>query len=307
MELSAATPFDATTLLLVSVTLAGVGASVPAVADGILRRSRERYRDWLRDSLEDYCAFYRANGRLPAARSSGRERALFEWAAELPRLAADGMLTKRELRLVAAADAPLPFPVTEETLRRAPSERAVREEFSLPASPKLAGAGAALVGLCAAAFFAAWGLELRTIAASLFVAACWLTAVVDARSRTIPFACTAFVGATGASFALCSCHGMAGLAVAAGTWALLSAANLVSRKARGEDGVGGGDVRTMPLALGAVGPTGAALGLLAAALALAVALAAMAAHGGISLRDKIPFGPFIAVAGTAGALALAFA
>lgn len=301
-------PSDAMTLALASITLAGVGASVPAVADGILRRSRERYRNWLNDSLEDYCAFYRANGRAPCKRSSGRERALFEWAAELPRLAADGMLSKRELRSVAAADAPVPFSVTEDTLRRAPSERTVQEEFSVPASSGLVAAGAALVGLATALFYTAWGLDLRTVAGGLFVAACWLMAVVDARSRTIPSVCTAFVALSGTAFALCSEQSALTCAfVALGAWALLTVANLTSRKVRGENGVGGGDVRTMPFALGAVGPYGACAGMVAAAIALAAFLAVKSSGDRLSLQDKVPFGPFIAVAGIAGAASLALA
>ena len=107
MDTSLFTPTGTTALALSSLTLAGIGASVPAVADGILRRSRERYRAW---AAQRSGGVLRVLARKRAMRrkkcSSGQERVLFEWAAELPRLASDGMLSKHELRLVAAANMP---------------------------------------------------------------------------------------------------------------------------------------------------------------------------------------------------------
>lgn len=307
MDASLFTPTGTTALALSSLTLAGIGASVPAVADGILRRSRERYHAWLHSALEEYCAFWRASGHAPRKRSSGQERALFEWAAELPRLASDGMLSKHELRLVAAANIPLSAFVTEDVLDAAPSEEAVEREFSLPSTPLLVASGAILTGVASALSCIAWGFSATSAFAALFVASCWLMAVIDARSRTIPGVCTACIAASGIAWhiGLNEADITGSLAVAFATWALLAIGNRLSCALRGERGIGGGDVRTLPVVVGVLGASGAVLGLSASAGALAAYLAVKAVKGSLSLREKIPFGPFIAVAGIAGMASLA--
>lgn len=299
-------PTETTAAALACLALAGVGASVPAMADGILRRSRERYRAWLHEALDAYRTFWRTEGRAPSKRRFGRERALSEWAAELPRLAADGMLSQHELRLVAAAGVPVPLRVTDDMLARAPSESEVERTFSLMPTPALTAAGGVLVGACAAVFHAAWGPSFAATAGALFAAACWLMAVVDARSRTIPGVCTLLIAATGVAWHAAADVGAlaTSAAMAACAWLLLLCSNRASRAIRGEDGIGGGDVRTLPAVIGVLGPYGTPAGLTAAALALVAYLAAKACAGKLSLREKIPFGPFIAIAGIGGALYL---
>lgn len=298
---------EALLALAAVVTAAGVGATVPALADRVLRRSRERYRAWLGASLADWCDFWREERRLPRERSRGRERALWAWARELPRLAADGALSQSELRQIARAPAPAPFAVTQEALCRAPSEEAVEREFSLDPTPGVVAAGGLVLGTVAALLSAGAESGLAGAAGVLFAAACWLMALVDARSRTIPTACTALIAVSGIAWRTAvGWGGWEGLATSAalgtGTFALLAVSNAVARAARGREGIGGGDVRTLPVLAFVLGADGAAAGFLAAALALAAHLAARAVTGTFRLSDTIPFGPFMAVMGVAGML-----
>lgn len=298
---------EALPALAAVATAAGVGATMPALADRVLRRSRERYRAWLGASLADYCDFWREERRLPRERSRGRERALWAWARELPRLAADGALSQSELRQIARAPAPVPLAVTQEALRQAPSEEAIEREFSLDPTPNVVAAGGLALGAVAALLSACAESGLTGAAGVLFAAACWLMALVDARSRTIPASCTALVAVGGIAWrTTIGWGGLEGVAVSAalgaGTLALLAASNAVARATRGREGIGGGDVRTLPLLVFALGANGATAGFLAAALALSAYLAARAAAGTFRLSDTIPFGPFMAVMGVTGML-----
>lgn len=298
---------EALPVLVAAATSAGVGATVPALADRVLRRSRERYRAWLGASLADYCDFWREQRRLPCERSRGRERALWAWARELPRLAADGALSKSELKQIADAPAPVPFAVTQEAFRQAPSEDAVEREFSLDPTPGVMAGGAMALGAVGALLSVCAEGGLAGATGVLFAAACWLMALVDARSRTIPAVCTALVAAGGVAWRTAVGWGgweglISSAALGAGTFALLAASNAVARAVRQREGIGGGDVRTLPLLAFALGVDGATAGFLATALALTAYLAARAVAGTLRLGDTIPFGPFIAVMGIAGML-----
>ncbi len=298
---------EALPTLVAVATAAGVGATVPALADCVLRRSRERYRAWLGSSLADYCDFWREQRRLPRKQSHGRERALWAWARELPRLAADGALSQSELQQIVRAPAPVPFAVTPETFRSAPSEDAVEREFSLNPTPGVVAAGGLLLGAVAALLSACAENELVGATGTLFAAACWLMALVDARSRTIPAICTVLVTIGSIAWRTAvGWNGWGGLAASAalgaGTFALIVASNAVAKAIRGREGIGGGDVRTLPPLAFALGIDGAAAGFLAAALALAAYLAARAMTGTFQLSDTIPFGPFMTVMGVAGML-----
>lgn len=298
---------EALPMLMAAATSAGIGATMPALADRVLRRSRERYRAWLNASLADYCDFWREQRRLPCERSRGRERALWEWARELPRLAADGALSKSELKRIASAPAPVPFAVTRENFCKAPSESAVEREFSLDPTPGVVAMGGIALGTVGALLSACAESGPTGATGVLFAAACWLMALVDARSRTIPTACTALVAAGGVAWRTAVGWGgwegvASSTALGAGTLALLVASNAVARAARQREGIGGGDVRTLPLLAFALGADGATAGFLATALALTTYLAARGVKGTFRLGDTIPFGPFMAVMGVVGML-----
>ena len=101
-----------------------------------------------------------------------------------------------------------------------------------------------------------------------------LMAVIDARSRTIPGVCTACIAASGIAWriSLNEADIAGSLAVAFAAWALLAIGNRLSCALRGERGIGGGDVRTLPVVVGVLGASGAVLGLSASAGALAAYL-----------------------------------
>ena len=72
-------------------------------------------------------------------------------------------------------------------------------------------------------------------------------------------------------------------------------------RATGQRNIGGGDLAFIPAVAACSGPAGA-IGALAALAAAALALAGAAAMGKIGLKERVPYGPALALAAVAGSM-----
>lgn len=159
------------------------------------------------------------------------------------------------------------------------------------------------------------GEALTTLARFALTCALLVAAAYDLKRRVIPNGCSCAVAASAVARALARCLGGASppdvlaraVAGGAAVLAVMLAASALSRRARGEAGVGGGDVKLLS-ALGmwlgpGLGLACVALSCLAALAARSIALARRVlagardpCGGGPRGTGGIPLGPGIAVA-----------
>lgn len=276
-----------------SIAVGGVCAAafLPAATDWALRRARRRMRVWWWDCLRQYRRFRAEHpGAPPSSRARGWEGALALWLEDSARLAREGHLPRDRIAALAAQG------VSLEGAGRCgdEAEAGIRPARAVPLHERFlcAAAGAAsaaltwLLPFCAAPSACA----AAALAAMLVGVSC------DVRERMIPLECSMAVAVAGAACQLLVA-GVSGVAIGAvgaiGAVAVCAAANrLLSRS--GSVPVGQGDVRCMA-ALSLASGSGVLAGAFACyAAAAAFSLAGLAARR-LTLRDGIPFAPFLAV------------
>ncbi|MFZ4121826.1 MAG: prepilin peptidase [Caulobacterales bacterium] len=142
-----------------------------------------------------------------------------------------------------------------------------------------------------------WKAMLVTIVGTALLAALLIgVCIVDVRHQRIPDVLNLAIGAAGLGTAVLLDEQiwLRGLAIVGGYGALWGV-NAVYRGARGLDGVGMGDAKLLAAGGAWVGVMGLPFVLvLAASLALVGVAGARIAGRSISLKDRIPFGPFLA-------------
>ena len=136
---------------------------------------------------------------------------------------------------------------------------------------------------------------------SLLVALMMMVAVIDIRSMIIPDWVNGaiFVSGLMASVTIGTVDPWSALAASAAASALLALVQVVFRAVRGYDGLGWGDVKFIGAAATWTGLEGLAFALLAASvLALVSVLGSQALTRKFDRRQRIPFGPFLALGAT---------
>lgn len=188
------------------------------------------------------------------------------------------------------------------------SRRAVRWAEGRPVPPSrvlLPPAVTAVLGsLAAGGTVWRWGVGLRSVPLLLLGWVCVAATDIDLRAHVIPDRLT-----LRAPLVLAAAIGLAVVEVGAGglvravvaALALpggLLATSLLFLRARGEAGIGLGDVKlalSLGLVLGWLGGAFVAVALVATFVAAGAAVAALLAARRVDLSDRIPFGPYLAV------------
>jgi leader peptidase (prepilin peptidase)/N-methyltransferase len=141
----------------------------------------------------------------------------------------------------------------------------------------------------------------HTAAFSLLVALMIMVAVIDIRSMIIPDWVNAAIFVSGllASLIIDAVDPWSALAASAAAAAVLALVQTIFRAVRGYDGLGWGDVKFVGAAATWTGLEGLAFALLAASvLALLFVLSSQALTRKFDHRQRIPFGPFLALGAT---------
>lgn len=287
-----------TAALVAAFALAG--ASVPTLADRVLRKARSRYRSWTFEAAKSYAEFISKHGRKPEKNASADERMLWEWSNEAERLARSGMLSDEEVDAIERSGAGPPVIPDRNGL---PTEKDLAAKFSFEGSAPCRLALALCMGTLSWHIASEHGISACTVAGTAFAGACLLMALVDLRSRTIPFSLTMAIAASTLSWLALTHDGtsFAQATVCAGVcWLALRLANL-SASLRGKGrAIGGGDVKTMPWVVAAISPGGLAVAACAGCLALGVFLVRRLVEGRLDFEEAIPLGPLMAVMGIVG-------
>lgn len=277
-----------------ALAAAAAAATHTAASRAILRRHRRKEARWDAKSLaaaKELCS----PGAPPASGAdAGRAEAAGMWLRCKQAMARAGTLDPDLAAEIREAGLELP--------EKDPSSRAVPPRWDVPPSiPWSTGAALAAGALAFAA--AAHGALAATLAAAIG-ATCAAAARVDSAARVIPFWLAALAAAEG--FALQTAA--SGLPAAAGSLAAgaaLSAAVAIAgsalERATGQRNIGGGDLAFIPAVAACSGP-GGAIGALAALSAAALALAGAAAMGKVGLKERVPYGPALALAAVVGSM-----
>lgn len=277
-----------------ALAAAAAAATHTAASRAILRRHRRKEAKWDAKSLaaaKELCS----PGAPPASGADAdRAEAAGMWLRCKQAMARAGTLDPDLAAEIREAGLELP--------EKDPSSRAVPPRWDVPPSiPWSTGAALAAGALAFAA--AAHGALAATLAAAIG-ATCAAAARVDSAARVIPFWLAALAAAEG--FALQTAA--SGLPAAAGSLAAgaaLSAAVAIAgsalERATGQRNIGGGDLAFIPAVAACSGP-GGAIGALAALSAAALALAGAAAMGKVGLKERVPYGPALALAAVVGSM-----
>lgn len=277
-----------------ALAAAAAAATHTAASRAILRRHRRKEARWDAKSLaaaKELCS----PGAPPASGAdAGRAEAAGTWLRCKQAMARAGTLDPdlaAEIR-----DAGLELPEKD------PSSRAVPPRWDVP--PSMPWSAAAALAASALAFAAAAHGALAATLAAAIGATCAAAARADSAARVIPFWLAALAAAEG--FALQAMS--SGLPAAAGSLAAgaaLSAAVAMAgsalERATGQRNIGGGDLAFIPAVAACSGP-GGAVGALAALAAAALALAGAAALGKVGLKERVPYGPALALAAVVGSM-----
>ena len=278
-----------------ALAAAAAAATHTAASRAILRRHRRKEARWDAKSLaaaKELCS----PGAPPAGGAdAGRAEAAGTWLRCKQAMARAGTLDPdlaAEIR-----DAGLELPEKD------PSSRAVPPRWDVPPSIPWSAAAALAAGALALAAASAHGALAAALAAAIG-ATCAAAARADSAARVIPFWLAALAAAEG--FALQTAA--SGLPAAAGSLAAgaaLSAAVAIAgsalERATGQRNIGGGDLAFIPAVAACSGP-GGAIGALAALSAAALALAGAAAVGKVGLKERVPYGPALALAAVVGSM-----
>lgn len=280
-----------------------VGTFVPNAVDLVLKRARIRYRSWTEQASKAYADFVVHTGRHPERSGSPQERALSDWGREAYRLSLDRMMSDEELGQAILSGACDPNALSETS---PPTEKELSAIFSFNRSFACRAAAATACGTLAAAYATVYGPSLQAAAGSLFALTCLAMALADAKSRTITLGTTAAIG--GAALLWLAVQAdppfLESTLLAAVCAASMAAVN-ASARARGRPRpIGGGDVKTLPLIVAAVSPSGLTVAALAGSTALLSFLLWRFAKQGIDLGETIPLGPFMAIMGIAGTVTM---
>jgi leader peptidase (prepilin peptidase) / N-methyltransferase len=138
-------------------------------------------------------------------------------------------------------------------------------------------------------------------ALSLLMALMMMVAVIDIRSMIIPDWVNAAIFVSGllASLIVDAVNPLSALAASGIAAALLALVQMAFRAVRGYDGLGWGDVKFIGAAATWTGLEGLAFALLVASiLALFFVLSSQALTRKFDYRQRIPFGPFLALGAT---------
>ena len=289
---------------MLCIWFALLGFAVPFLSKLLLTWRRRAYEKWFDGSASEVLSFRLKNGRAPSSKAPGHEGALGVWAEGLQRMAVDRSISRSQAASAFDALGNNPFLDTFE-LDTLPSDKRLREEFSVPLEPRMFGPCVALMTLCG---FACSLAHMSLVATALYAVIAFFSAALalcDLRSRTIPFVLPLSLAAIGAAFQWVS-FGLQGLADAAllalafGGALLLTA--FIGSALRKSQVVGMGDVLTMPAVVLCAGVPGAAYGLVLGCLLGAVALFARKMITGAHVRGLVPFGPVLAACSIAGPL-----
>lgn len=281
-----------------------LGAVIPRCAHHLMQQTRQRYQEVLKEILSAYCSFWENFQHFPRKKLWGAERTLYTWMQEIPRLSEQGALSRSELAYIQTLKVPLPFSITSKMLQAAPSDEAIHEEFSLENRRLYCLVSAVLTGISAAVLIIGQSGAISICAAVVCIASLVLMALIDVRTRTIPTLCTLAIVFSGVfwKLSLPSPDLLLSVLCSAGMLVLLVGANAISKALRGSDGIGNGDMRTLPLLIFVLGPDASSLGLFVAAIVLLIYLVVCACRHSLHFQASIPFGPCIAVIGITGVL-----
>lgn len=282
-----------------AVAMCVAGSLFPDATAWVLARAQQRSDEWWWQCMRRYRDFRaEGNDKDPSPRAHGVEGALGVWLADTRRLAAVGALSRERVDALAAAG------ICDGAWKAAECEgaKACDERFPARFRQRILPA---VVGM-----FAGVVVGAQVMPALLKVLLCLCTYAMaigvacDLRERMLPLECSVVIAVAGAVWQVCIA-GVAGVvagAVAAAATVSVCMATNALRVHAGNRSIGQGDVRCMA-ALSMASGAGALFGALACyGVAAAFSLVGIASKR-FTLRDSIPFAPFLSLWLGAGLMA----
>ncbi|MEF9841327.1 MAG: prepilin peptidase [Raoultibacter sp.] len=288
--------------LLIVALAAGSGVLIPFIADKTMRRKHAAYQSWFATGAQGYASFFNREHRVPDPKARGDEGAWGIWAQHLPSLVFDRAVSREEVESLLSTKHP--SIAHEYDVTALPLRADLVRQFSLEHKTIIAGGCASCMALCAGVVTAHAVPLAATLALLALVALCLLISLVDARCRIIPLEFTGALALCGLAWQATQRWPSAfeSLVAAGIIFGVLVAIEAGATRVWGKHSIGGGDLRTLPVAVLITGFPGIIIG--AAFMGIIFFTLALPAiiTGRITLTTKIPFGPFIAFMVVTGSL-----
>ena len=272
----------------------GTGILIPFIADKTMRLKHAAYQSWFAAGAQGYASFFNREHRSPDPKARGDEGAWGIWAQQLPHLIFDRAVSREEIEsLLSAAHPPIAHECDVTAL---PLRADLVRQFSFECKTVIALGCAGCMALCAGVITTHVASFATTLALLALVALCLLISLVDARCRIIPLE---FTGA----LALCGLvwqatqqwpYASESLVTAGIIFGVLLAIDAGATRALGKHSIGGGDLRTLPVAVLVTGFPGIIIGLAFTGIVFFTLVLPAIITRRITPTTKIPFGPFIA-------------